>query len=659
MLAALAAGVPLGAQRVRPDSVPTLGTALVSGRRSGPGAAPRFALDSARVARLGLGGAAGLARHLPAAAVRDYGGPTGLKTLSVRALGAAHTSVTVDGLPVSDLLTGQTDLGRIAPGGIAAMSLEVGGAADLLTPPAALTAATLAVESRLPGGSAHQGRRTAGRAAARGGSWGEAGARLELGGAAGAGWRLGAGAGYLHATGDYRFRLDNLSLHTHERRSHSLFQQADLRLQARRTAPQGARTDLGLAFTHDYRQLPGPVVLYTRRGTENLRDNRFEATGRHERRNGPWRLMAAGRAAWAGNRYHDRDPQQPGGLLERTHRTAELYAAAGAAFVPPRARGLGLALTADYTLQRLASSEPGSDGAARHTLAAAAAVAWHGPRLALTARLGGATLPTRAPRLGQRQATVRTLSPEASARLTLWRRGAAAAALRLHWRRSVRPPSFSDSYFYRLGSPALRPERVRQLGAGLTAALPSGAGRWTLRLSADAYVQQLDDRISAVPLSPYLWRMDNRGRAGGPGLDLAAEAELRLGRGHGLSVAGALSRTGVRDRTDRSGAAYGRRPAYVPATWGSASAQWRNPWADVRLGLTASGRRWSTDEHAAGTCMAGYAELTAGLHRRFACGGLGLDLTAECANLTDTHYELVRRYPMPGRTWRVALAVEF
>lgn len=44
--------------------------------------------------------------------VKDYGGIGGLKTVSVRNLGAAHTSISYDGITISDAQNGQVDISR-------------------------------------------------------------------------------------------------------------------------------------------------------------------------------------------------------------------------------------------------------------------------------------------------------------------------------------------------------------------------------------------------------------------------------------------------------------------------------------------------------------------------------------------------------------------
>ena len=46
--------------------------------------------------------------------VKDYGGIGGLKTVSVRNIGAAHTAVSYDGVVVSNSQAGQIDIGRFS-----------------------------------------------------------------------------------------------------------------------------------------------------------------------------------------------------------------------------------------------------------------------------------------------------------------------------------------------------------------------------------------------------------------------------------------------------------------------------------------------------------------------------------------------------------------
>ena len=63
---------------------------------------------------LGLQGIADAVKRFSGVNVKDYGGLGGLKTISIRNLGAAHTAVSYDGIAVSNSQAGQIDIGRFA-----------------------------------------------------------------------------------------------------------------------------------------------------------------------------------------------------------------------------------------------------------------------------------------------------------------------------------------------------------------------------------------------------------------------------------------------------------------------------------------------------------------------------------------------------------------
>ncbi|MDR2086391.1 MAG: TonB-dependent receptor plug domain-containing protein, partial [Dysgonamonadaceae bacterium] len=60
------------------------------------------------------------------AQVKDYGGVGGLKTVSIRSLGANYTNVACDGVAVSDYQTGQIDLGRFSLDNVEMITFQIG-----------------------------------------------------------------------------------------------------------------------------------------------------------------------------------------------------------------------------------------------------------------------------------------------------------------------------------------------------------------------------------------------------------------------------------------------------------------------------------------------------------------------------------------------------
>ena len=81
---------------------------------------------------LGIQNMADAVRRFAGTDVRDYGGTGGLKTVSVRNMGAAHTAISYDGVAVSNCQAGQIDIGRFSLDNVASLSLSVGQNEDML-----------------------------------------------------------------------------------------------------------------------------------------------------------------------------------------------------------------------------------------------------------------------------------------------------------------------------------------------------------------------------------------------------------------------------------------------------------------------------------------------------------------------------------------------
>ena len=83
-------------------------------------------IDSGDVTRYGMRALSEAVRMMPGVQVQDYGGVGGLKSVSVRGLGAKHTAVSYDGVVVSDAQSGMVDLGRFSLENVSAVSLVLG-----------------------------------------------------------------------------------------------------------------------------------------------------------------------------------------------------------------------------------------------------------------------------------------------------------------------------------------------------------------------------------------------------------------------------------------------------------------------------------------------------------------------------------------------------
>lgn len=73
-------------------------------------------------------------KHFAGVTVKDYGGIGGLKTVSIRSLGAQHTAVGYDGITLTDCQTGQIDIGRFSLDNVDRLSLNNGQSDNIFQP---------------------------------------------------------------------------------------------------------------------------------------------------------------------------------------------------------------------------------------------------------------------------------------------------------------------------------------------------------------------------------------------------------------------------------------------------------------------------------------------------------------------------------------------
>ena len=649
--------VPFGASAVVLDTL-SLGEArAVTVRREVKNGAPTWTLDSAALQTRGVATTADALRRLPSVNLRDYGGAGGLKMVSVRGLGASHTVVTHDGLPVGDARTGQIDFRRFPLHRLQSVSLAVADAPELLVPVRALGAATVQMQSKSVG-------KVVGLQA---GSWGMVSPF--------AAWSLrsgrstfGASADYYRGDNNYPFILTNGELRTRERRDHSEMHNGAGELSHHYT---DGTTEISsrLRYQRDRQQLPGPVTLYTAVGTERLADQDAIAQTAFRQRT-PWgRFLLAAKHSWQERKYTNVDGQYPGGRLEQFYWQRESYATLGVQ------RDFGaqwqMAYAADYTHASLNSNLRVDNRVRRHSLQQG---------LSLRHRHGGWTTTARAllhqhwnrvrvtsdvePLFGEDEPPsaedVTRFTPSLSLSRQLLKTHRATLSANLYYQEMFRMPTFSETYYYHYGNRRLRPELSRQMGAGVSGRIsPEGWSGAVVDFSIDAYHNRVDDRIVAIPLSPNIWRTMNMSRVRSLGMDATLGVETPVKTGHRLSINGHYSYQRVGDRANPSSTTYNLQLPYTPQHSGSLSISWENPWVMLVVSGTAASERWATHDHAVTTSLRPYAELGVSLSRSFHLAGHRLDARLDVTNLTDHQYEILRRYPMPGRAWRTSLVYTF
>lgn len=580
--------------------------------------------------------------------VKDYGGIGGMKTVSVRNMGAQHTAVSYDGITVSNTQAGQIDIGRLSLDNVGLLSMAVGQGSDIMqTARHYASAAILSIETERPeldkGGSLM-------RIGVSGGSWGQINPKLRYWRGIGEGSTASIDADFMRADGIYPFKLKNGTLTTDERRNNSDILQWHVEGNVRHEFRDSSQLAVKAYFYRSERGLPGVVVLYNNEANERLWDENFFAQATYEKRLcRQWRLALRGKYTHSWNRYEDENVKYANGKLIQTNRQDEYYLSATMGWTP--ASWLELALAEDLAINKLHTSVNGSPNPLRTTSLTALAARISCGRLTIEGNIVGTFAKESLTESDMFAITTPDDRKKLSPSLSLNYRLLPAEALyaRAMVKSTFRLPTFNDLYYLQIGNTKLRPENAHEYGLGLT----WNSRRWGIMdyiaLTIDGYISKVTDKIVAFP-STYVWKMVNFGNAETKGIDATVATQLTLTRGIGLTASGTLTMQDAKDKTEGSLTYNGQLP-YTPKTSYGLSAMLTTPWINIGYSAMGQGKRYALAQNTREYQLDAYLEHSLSLSRQMdisRVGKLALQLTLH--NLTNKQYEIIKYYPMPGRS---------
>lgn len=621
---------------------------------------PVQSLGASDISALGLRDMAEAIRHFSGVSVKDYGGIGGLQTVSVRNMGASHTVVTLDGVALSNMQAGQIDVGQFAVDNVEALSISLGQPeGTLLSGRQYAAAAAFDIRTEKP--RFEPTKTYLVRIKADGGPYGYVAPSLRWWQKMGGRTSLSVESRYLRADGNYPFTIVNGPRTERARRINSDVNQTYADVSLYHDFSQSTSLAAKAHFYYSERGLPGAVILYNPVSTERLYElNSFvQATLQRRQSDAGWSFQAQAKYSHGWSRYTMTGIQYEGGKQVEAVRQDEYYLSASACYSPTQ--WISATLAQDVSINTLTANFRECPLPRRLTSISALSLKLTPlSRLSVTAT---AVLTATDEHLSRPQSTA---SPK---NYTRFDPSAAASYrilpdkpvfIRLMYEDKSRLPTFNDLYYLRLGNINLRPERARQWGGGIAWALSRPRGPLqALQLSADVYAGRVTDKIVAFPTT-YVWKMQNFGRVHLTGADMAMTALLSLPLDMTLRIDGTYSLQRATDRTDRESRTWGAQLPYTPRHSGSASATLSTPWATLAYSLTAVGKRYYLAQNIPANRIDGYRDHTLTASRKFGFNhGMSLLLQVAVTNLTDAHYDVIKYYPMPGRTWRASATFIF
>lgn len=591
------------------------------------------------------------------AVVRDYGGLGGMKTLSLRGMGAHHTAVAYDGITLTDGQTGQIDLGRYALDNLELVALTIGEGLSLFQPARMnASAGLLALRSKRPHFS--DGQRLKGSASVKGGSFGLFNPDVLVQTKLGRGVDVSVSGHYVNTRGDYPYRLaygDASDAYTVEHRFNNQSEAYRLEGTVYADLPRQGSLEAKSYYYASSKGLPGAIILYNTQSSQHLWDTNGFLQARYEQRltaRSRWQLNAKYGTSW--QRYLNPDYLGTSGKEDQRYRQDEGYVSA--VYLHTFNKGLSVAWASDATVNRMWANLYHFSNPYRLTWLNQASVAYESERLSGSASLLGTVVNEET--LDQAPASDRwVMNPGVNVSykpLSDW-----PLRVRAFYKSSYRMPSFNDLYYSAVGNRRLRPEQSRQLNVGMTLMLQSAEQRTRLSATLDGYHNRITDKIMALPTkNVFVWSMVNLGKVSITGLDVTTAFGHRFNESWSLDAAWNHSYQRALDKTDEASPTYNNQLAYAPRVYGSARVGLKTPWAIVAWSNLWSGHRYVTGHNLAENDLPGYADQNLSLEKVFGRPMVDLTFRAEVLNLLGTSYEVIRNFPMPGRSYRLTVKLD-
>ena len=602
--------------------------------------------------KYGLQNVGDAVKRFAGANVRDYGGIGGLKTVSVRNLGAAHTAVSYDGVVVSNCQAGQIDVGRFSLDNVSQLSLAVGHDDNMLQSARLLASAgVLKIETQKPH-FADKSHIT--EVKIKGGSFGYVSPVVRHWQKLSDATSLSLDANFQRADGNYPYVIDNGQATKEEKRLNSdvLSYQGELNLY--HSFCDDDEMNVKTYYFNSERGLPGSVVLYNPQSDERLWVENFFAQAKYKRTfSSKVKMLVQGKYNYSWNKYLDEGVEYVGGKQIDINRQNEYYLSATVLYSP--IVGLQLSLAQDAAINKLNTNGVNGPEPLRFTSLTALSVQYSRDRFKLTGSLL-ATYITDEVKNGVTPDDRRKLSPAVmmSYRLLPHRQ----LYVRAMYKNTFRVPTFTDLYYLRVGNTNLKPENASEYTAGLAWSCPRLDVLDYLSVTADGYFNRVNDKIIAFP-NTYVWKMQNYGKVNIYGVDVTLATGATLCDKAIVSLSANYSWQKAIDVTDINAKNYKHQLPYTPQHSGNFALTIDMPWVNVGYSVGMVGKRYYMAQNIKANQIDGYCEHTATLWREFAFNGLSLRLQAELINLTDAHYEVIKYYPMPGRNWRLTATIKF
>lgn len=603
-------------------------------------------------------------KHFAGVTVKDYGGIGGLKTVSLRSLGAQHTAVGYDGITITDCQTGQIDIGRFSLTNVDQLSLSNGQSDNIFQPARFFASAgILNIQTLTP--RFQDEKQTNVATEFKTGSWGLINPSILLEQKLSKKWSVSANGEWMSSDGHYPFMLHygngENALVTKEKRKNT-----DVETLRAEAGLYGNLSDkeqwkLKAYYFQSSRGLPSAATYYYDYSSQRLWDkNTFVQSQYKKEFSSKWVFQTSAKWNWSYQRYLDPDYKGTSGKTENSYYQQEYYLSASTLY--RMMDNLSFSLSTDGSINTMNANLKDFASPTRYSWLTVIAGKYVNDWLTLSAS-ALATLIREDAKTGGSAGSHRKLSPYVSASFKPLR--TEELRIRFFYKDIYRLPSFNDLYYGETGNVDLKPENASQYNIGITYNKAISHFLPYFSATVDAYYNKVSDKIIAVPTKNlFIWSMVNLGKVDIKGVDATANISLQPLNKLRINLSGNYTYQRALDVTNSDpntieGKTYKHQIAYTPRVSVSGTAGIETPWINLSYSFLHSGKRYILGQNINENRLDSYSDHSIAANRDFKFSRIIASLNLEMLNIMNKNYEIVKNFPMPGRSVRVTLGIKY
>ncbi len=616
---------------------------------------PLQVISNEELLEQGIQSVADAVRRFNGVVLKDYGGIGGLKTISVRGMGAEHTTISYDGVMVSNMQSGQVDLGRFSLDNISMVSLNIGQSDDIFqTAKSFSSSGTLNLQTIIP---EFTGKNYRGHARITGGSFGLFNPMLDYANKLNNTFTLSANGSWQRADGAYTFK-DYVHGEKKKRKNSDVdIYRTELNLYS--DFGKSGTLNAKLYYFDSERGLPGSVIIGNDYAAERLWDrNFFSQLAYNNTFNEKLRFKSQFKYDNVYTKYKD---IQANGTEIYIYKEQEVYLSNALNYLINDK--ISITLSEDLFFNKLKReyeilSKPveGLPSPERYNSLIALAFQFKNNYITITSSLLATYISEKAK--DKKENTYKRLSPSAGISYKPFQ--SVNMRIRGSYKHAYRIPTFTELYYTNMtAEKILKPESAHQfnLGANWVGGIADSFVDF-LSFSIDGYYNEIDDKIVIIP-GTFTSTTVNMGKVDMKGVDVRMASNFAINNNMAINLTAVYSYMDARNMTDKNAENYKDQLPYTPRHSGSATLSFSNPWVNVSYTVFAASERYKLFVNTPDNKMDGYTDHSISLFRSFRLKGNEIYIQGNLQNIWNQGYDIIAFYPMPGRSFKVSAGIKF